>query len=177
MKLDISKSFDSVTWPYLLNVMCYLGFGQRWLNWISNLWCILLLLFAQWRKRVLHCRGMRQGDPLSLMLFLLTMERLHRLFQKAQQQGILQRLSNGCDTFRVSLYANDAAVFINPSSHDLHVTTAIRSLFVDASGLKTNLPKTQVYPIRCEHLSLTFLNQTNLDVLSAFAPLKPLIIC
>jgi hypothetical protein len=120
---------------------------------------------------------MRQGDPLSLMLFLLTMERLHRLFQKAQQQGILQRLSNGCDTFRVSLYADDAAVFINPSSHDLHVTTAIRSLFVDASGLKTNLPKTQVYPIRCEHLSLTFLNQTNLDVLSAFAPLKPLIIC
>jgi hypothetical protein len=32
MKLDISKAFDSVNWPYLLNIMSYLGFGHRWLN-------------------------------------------------------------------------------------------------------------------------------------------------
>jgi retron-type reverse transcriptase len=39
IKLDISKAFDTVSWPYLLEVMAHLGFGTRWINWISALWC------------------------------------------------------------------------------------------------------------------------------------------
>jgi hypothetical protein len=88
----------------------------------------------------------RQGDPLSPMLFLLAMEPLHRLFKKAQEQGILQQLSNGCDTFRVSLYADDVAIFINPTSHDLQVTTTILSIFAYASGLKNKFAKNQGVP-------------------------------
>lgn len=30
VKLDISKAFDSVNWPYLLEVLQALGFQQRW---------------------------------------------------------------------------------------------------------------------------------------------------
>lgn len=36
-KVDIAKAFDTVCWPYLLEVMRYFGFGTRSLNWISNL--------------------------------------------------------------------------------------------------------------------------------------------
>jgi hypothetical protein len=57
----------------------------------------------------------RQGDPLSPMLFLLAMKPLHRLFQKAQQEGLLSRLAKECDMFRVSMYADDAAIFIKPT--------------------------------------------------------------
>jgi hypothetical protein len=32
IKLDISKAFDSVNWPYLLDIMTQLGFGQKCLN-------------------------------------------------------------------------------------------------------------------------------------------------
>jgi hypothetical protein len=32
IKLDISKAFDSVSWPYLLDIMTQLGFGQKCLN-------------------------------------------------------------------------------------------------------------------------------------------------
>jgi hypothetical protein len=32
IKLDISKAFDIVRWPYLLSIFEHLGFGQRWRN-------------------------------------------------------------------------------------------------------------------------------------------------
>jgi hypothetical protein len=36
MKLDISKAFDLVNWPYLMSIMTFLGFGHR-CDWISSL--------------------------------------------------------------------------------------------------------------------------------------------
>jgi hypothetical protein len=30
LKLDITMAFDSVSWPFLLEVMSHLGFGRRW---------------------------------------------------------------------------------------------------------------------------------------------------
>jgi hypothetical protein len=69
----------------------------------------VFLLNGEEGKKIIHCRGVRQGDPLSPMLFLLVMEPLHRLFKKAQDLGLLDNLSSSCVTFRMSLYADDVA--------------------------------------------------------------------
>jgi hypothetical protein len=62
----------------------------------------------------MHWRRVRQGDPLSPMLFLLAMEPLHLLFKDAQKAGHLGRLPFVCDTVRVALYADDATIFVCP---------------------------------------------------------------
>jgi hypothetical protein len=157
IKLDISKAFDTVNWSYLLNIMSYLGFSRRWRDWISALWATsssTFLLNGDPGKRIHHCRGVRQGDPLSPMLFLLAMEPLHMLFHHAQSSGTLSFLHQNCANFRMSLYADDAAVSIHPTARDLATTKHILQIFGDASGLITNLDKTNFYPIGCHNLNL-----------------------
>jgi mannosylglycoprotein endo-beta-mannosidase len=54
----------------------------------------------------------------------------------------------------MSLYADDAAVFIKPVRNDVQVVAQILNMFGHASGLITNRTKCAVYPIRCEGLIL-----------------------
>jgi hypothetical protein len=86
IKLDISKDFDTVNWPYLLSILSHLGFGQRWTNWISSLWgttSSCYMVNGNPGKKSLHCREARQGDPLpqssSCWLWNLSIDCLGRL--------------------------------------------------------------------------------------------------
>jgi hypothetical protein len=53
----------------------------------------------------------------------------------------------------MSLYA-DAAVFISPSTQDMQATKFILNIFSEASGLTTNLDKTEFYPIHCQDFNI-----------------------
>jgi hypothetical protein len=99
------------------------------------------------------------------MLFLLAIEPLHKLISKAQEMNLLNRLSRGCDSFRMSLYANDDALFISTTERDFRVATAILEIFA-ASGLNTNFAKTEIYSINCDDI-LPFLHNSGM-VISSF---------
>jgi hypothetical protein len=55
---------------------------------------------------------------MSLMMLLLAMESLHKLFKKAQEQKLLDKVSKGCQDFRISLYGDAVVVFIKPTTRD-----------------------------------------------------------
>jgi hypothetical protein len=92
-------------------------------------------------RRIIHKWGVRQGYPLSPMLFLLAMEPLHMLFRLAQNSRALGFLHDNCASFRMSLYVDNTTVFINLSYQDLATTKHLLQLFGKASGLTTNLEK------------------------------------
>jgi hypothetical protein len=68
--------------------------------------------------------------------------------------------------FRISLYADVAALFIKPTTTDLKIAYCILGIFAGASGLTTNMKKTQFFPIQCDQTSLEFLTQNNLHISS-----------
>jgi hypothetical protein len=88
------------------------------------------------------------------------LEPLHMLFKRAHADGLLGKLIPKYDAFRVSFYADDAALFISPSASDLQTTNCILQIFAEASGLNTNLAKTQYYPIQCGDVDQSFITST-----------------
>jgi len=127
LKLDISKAFDSVDWPFLLEILAHLGFGAVWRNLVSNLLhsaSTQVLLNGEPGDFITHQRGLRQGDPLSPMLFILVMDVLNSLFMKAEAEGLLLPLHSTGQ--RLSLYADDVALFIRSEEDDLQITSCTR---------------------------------------------------
>jgi hypothetical protein len=71
------------------------------------------------KLKAFPCQGVRQEDPLSLMLFILAMDPLQRLLDLATEQGTLSPLPGEATRWRTLLYADDEAIFLNPVRQDM----------------------------------------------------------
>jgi alpha-D-ribose 1-methylphosphonate 5-triphosphate synthase subunit PhnH len=65
----------------------------------------------------------------------------------SSRDGLLQPLSSRALQHRISLYADDVVLFLQPEINDIEIIMDILDLFGDASGLKTNVQKSSAYPI------------------------------
>lgn len=157
LKVDLAKAFDTVAWPFLLDVLRHIGFPLRWTNWVSALLAsssTRVLVNGRAGARIRHARGLRQGDPLSPLLFVIIMEVLNALLAEADRRGELTPMPGQCIKHRVSLYADDLVVFLAPSARDFMCVRDILDLFAGASGLATNVQKCTISPIRCSQQSI-----------------------
>jgi hypothetical protein len=151
LKIDIACTFDSVA-SFLLEVLQHMGFSARWRDWISALLYTAstkVLLNRTPGERIHHARGLRQGDPLSPILFLLVMEVLNALIHKADEWLLLKPLGVNGVMHHASFYADDLVWFVAPEQKDLLMVRSILSLFEGCSGLGCNMNKCQLAPIRC----------------------------
>ncbi|GKD59559.1 putative RNA-directed DNA polymerase, eukaryota, reverse transcriptase zinc-binding domain protein [Tanacetum coccineum] len=111
-KLDFEKDFDSLRWDFLDLVMEKLGFGLLWRSWIkgrlSNARTSILVNGSPTTEFEIS-RGLRQGDPLFLFLFILAMEGLHAFICKAIDIGIYSGALIGDNNMSLShlIYADD----------------------------------------------------------------------
>lgn len=154
MKIDISKAFDTLSWEFLIEILRHRGFGNRWCSWTCGLLASAqtsIMINGEKGAPIQLVRGVRQGDPLSPALFMLTMDALHATLQWAVNHSLLSDLGLNCSIPRVSIYADDAVLFFRPMSSDLAVISEILGLFADSSGLRINLQKSSVTPISCDN--------------------------
>jgi hypothetical protein len=141
----------------LIEALHAFGFRPNWKQIIS-------LLLSSSSSRVLlnglpcqpfpHRRGLRQGDPLAPLLFILALEPLHRILVKAKQNGLLSQFSKQHGRLRAIFYADNVALFLNPVKEEVQTIFQLLDFFGQTSGLKINCAKCTFFPIQCDDLEM-----------------------
>ena len=151
-KLDLEKAYDHVNWDFLVYMLGRCGFSTRWRQWIS--FCIstvrfLILVNGSPCGFFLSTRGLRPGDSLSPLLFVIVMEAFSRMMDKAVDGGLLFGFlvgGRGINTLMMPhlLFADDTLIF-NAADHEqiLHLRYVL-TWFEAIIGLCVNLGKSEL---------------------------------
>jgi hypothetical protein len=154
-KLDIEKAYDNVNWNFLIYMLRRCGFSERWRHWIYT--CISSVRFSVLVNGSAHgffptSRGLRQGDPLSPLLFIIVMEALSRMLERAVAGGFISGFAVGNSTWAElsishSLFADDTLIFCGADTEQAWHLRGVFIWFQAISGLKINLSKSELVPV------------------------------
>ena len=150
-KLDIRKAFDSVKWEYLLDLLQRRGFLSKFRDWIAALLSTSssrIVLNGIAGSPIKHGQGLRQGDPVSPLLFVIAIDPLQKILDVATRRGLLHRIRGRGAMLRTSLYADDAAVFLALIKKDVDNLASTLKGFGEVTGLCTNFQKSSVVKAR-----------------------------
>lgn len=115
MKLDLKKAYDRIEWSFLRKVLKGWGFDEKVQNMIYS--CVnsvelSLLLKGNMVGNFRLERRLRQGDPLSHLLFILCSEVLSILIEQEERRGKMHgiKISRSAPTITHLMYADDLLV-------------------------------------------------------------------
>jgi hypothetical protein len=133
-------------------MMSQLGFPHQWIQWISTTFetsTASVLLNGVAGNPLHQKRGVRQGDPLSSLLFVLGVDLLQSIINKAHRQDLLHLpiLSRDEVGFPIVQYADDTILILKASQRELHYLKALLERFSLSTGLRINYAKSCLVPI------------------------------
>ena len=145
--LDQEKAYDKIAHDYLWLTLEKYGLPPSFINTIKSLYEsaeTLVIINGESSSTFKVTRGVRQGDPLSCLLFDIAIEPLAELIRQSNLEGF--KAHGQLERTIVSLFADDTTVYLSEKDNigDLY---AILQVWCIASGAKFNLEKTEVIPI------------------------------
>jgi hypothetical protein len=145
LKLDLKKAYDCTNWDFLRLILLQSGFGISTTNWIMA--CVTstsyaILINGEASNFFKSSRGLRQGCPLSPLLFILVMEGLSLSLKKAQDDGTLTgiKVSRLIKVLHL-LFVDDILIMSRASLAEWEKIQVILHVFCRASGLVINVQK------------------------------------
>jgi hypothetical protein len=154
VKVDFEKAYDSVDWDFLDYMLGRFGFSQKWRKWMKA--CVgagnlSVLVNGNPTDEFSINRGLKQGDSLAPLLFLLVAEGLGGLMRQAVARDRFQPFLVGNEAMSVSLlqYADDTLCIGETTVENLWVLKAMLRGFEMASGFESQLLEKLYYGCKC----------------------------
>ncbi|XP_042487621.1 uncharacterized protein LOC122067836 [Macadamia integrifolia] len=150
IKLDVQKAYDSLSWDFLFATLSKFGFLAKWVQWIHQLLISSRMPVLANGEPVGYFgvgRGLRQWDPVSLLLFIVVEGVLCRGLKGLVADGKLKCLSGprGITTPSHHLFANDIFIFMNASAEYVRNLHSFLSKYQEFLSQKINLDKSKVF--------------------------------
>ncbi|XP_057809152.1 uncharacterized protein LOC131023626 [Salvia miltiorrhiza] len=150
LKVDIRKAFDTLNWDFVEVVLDCFGFLQTFRHWIRVIFqsARISVLFNGEQHGYFGCsRGVRQGDPLSPVLFALAEEVLSSMLSDAADRGFIARMRMSRSLLFPShlLYADDVLLFCKATWRSCRMIESILHIYALVSGQFCNKAKSKVF--------------------------------
>lgn len=149
-KIDFEKAYDRVQWEFLYEVMQKKNFGQHFISWVKKInegGKVSININGEMGPFFKTYRGLRQGDPLSPILFNRVGDALSAILEEATKNGVLEGLvPNLVEGGLTHLqYADDTILFTKATSSNILALKFLLFCFEEMSGMKINYQKSEVY--------------------------------
>ncbi|XP_026434134.1 uncharacterized protein LOC113331691 [Papaver somniferum] len=149
MKLDIYQAFDTVSWSFCLEVLRRYGFSEDWCTWILSILQsarISVLLNFHLEGFFKINRGLRQGDTLSSLIFVLIKDVLSRniskLFKEKKMSPMVTR--NGISPTHL-FFADDIMIFCKGNMKSVKNMVSLLEQYHRVSGQTVCRQKSKIF--------------------------------
>ena len=145
ISLDQEKAFDRVNRTFLLNLLSRFGFGPSFCFWINTLYngANMRIIVNEWLSDAIPLsRGVRQGNSLSPLLYILSVETLAcKIRNNPNIEGFLLPGARGL-CYKVGVYADDTTCIVK-SYCSLQCLFRMINVYEGGSGARLNVTKTK----------------------------------
>ncbi|GAB9476050.1 putative Pollike protein [Globisporangium polare] len=144
--IDFEKAYDRVNWDYLWAVLRHFNFGENFVRWVKLLYTsteVCLNVNGNILDAIQPTRGVKQGDPLSPLLFILALEPLCCAIRANATAGLhLPGLPTA-----TGMYFADDATLLSDSLSGATQQLELVQLYCTSSGARLNIGKTTILPL------------------------------
>lgn len=150
IKIDLEKAYDRLNWNFVRDTLVDISLPPNFVNLVWH--CISTSsMRVLWNGETLEefrpSRGIRQGDPLSSLLFVLCIERLFHLINICVEKNLWDpiQISWGGPKLSHLAFADDLILFAKASLEQVEIIQTSIELFCQSSGQKVNKEKTRIF--------------------------------